>query len=198
MMPRTLTALAAILLLLASCGEEALTGPKPRAYPRVEFPERRTVAFTEGSCPLTFDHPDYMEVRRDSTFFAGAAPHPCWFDLHIPAFNADLHFTYSEIQGKGQFQQLVQDAFRLANEQNKRANYIEEFQIRLPERVSGMAFNFEGPSASPFQFFLTDSTEHFLRGSLYFNTRPNPDSLAPAAEFVKADIMRIIESLRWK
>ncbi|MBP6185006.1 MAG: hypothetical protein KA479_08680, partial [Saprospiraceae bacterium] len=75
---------------------------------------------------------------------------------------------------------------------------IEDFQIQRPNGISGMAFNLEGPSASPFQFFLTDSTNHFFRASLYFNTRPNPDSLAPMVEFVKKDIVRIIETMRWE
>lgn len=190
--------LLTLLLTLFSCGEEATPIPKPRAYPRVIYPEVRMVDFDLGVCPLTFRYPDYMEVRQETDFFEDTPPHACWFDLHMEAFNADLHCTYSPVRNYTEFQLLVQDAFRMANEQNKRASYIEDFQIRLPDGVSGMAFSLEGPSASPFQFFLTDSTRHFLRGSLYFNTRPNPDSLAPIVDYVKKDIVRIMESLQWK
>lgn len=185
-------------LLMVSCQSESLQNPKPRAFPCFEYPALNYVVFNEGDCPLQFEYPDYMEPRKDSTYFEQAPPHPCWFDLHMPAFNADLHCTYSSIRGYGEFQTLVQDAFRLTNEQNKRASYIEDFQIQRPNGISGMAFNLEGPSASPFQFFLTDSTNHFFRASLYFNTRPNPDSLAPMVEFVKKDIVRIIETMRWE
>lgn len=187
-----------LLLSLPSCGEDATPIPKPRAYPRVIYPEARLVQFDLGVCPLTFSYPDYMTIRQETSFFDGEPPHACWFDLHMEEFNADLHCTYSPVRNYTEFQMLVQDAFRLANEQNKRASYIEDFQIRLPDGVSGMAFSLEGPSASPFQFFLTDSTRHFLRGSLYFNTRPNPDSLAPIVDYVRKDLVRIMESLQWK
>jgi gliding motility-associated lipoprotein GldD len=190
--------MASLLFLAAGCSEEVALSPKPRAYPRIHYPEVTLADFRLEECPLSFQYPDYMEVRQETEFFDGAPPHACWFDLHMEAFNADLHCTYSPVRNYTEFQMLVQDAFRLANEQNKRASYIEDFQIRLPEGVSGMAFSLEGPSASPFQFFLTDSTRHFLRGSLYFNTRPNPDSLAPIVNFVKKDIVRIMETLRWE
>jgi gliding motility-associated lipoprotein GldD len=195
---RIILLLLPFLLFCAGCGDDSTLIPKPRAYPRVVYPETRLATFDLGECPLTFSYPDYMEVRQETSFFDGLPPHPCWFDLHMEAFNADLHCTYSPVGSFGEFQMLVQDAFRLANEQNKRASYIEDFQISLPDGVAGMAFSLEGPSASPFQFFLTDSTHHFLRGSLYFNTRPNPDSLAPIVDYVKKDIVRIMESLRWK
>ena len=81
---------------------------------------------------------------------------------------------------------------------NKKANYIEEQGIRLPNGASGFIFNIEGPAASPLQFFLTDSTRHFLRGALYFNTSVNPDSLAPVLDFVKKDIFHMIETFEWK
>lgn len=197
-MSRTLILMAALLFLAVGCREDATLSPKPRAYPRILYPEVNLSDFQLQACPLSFRYPDYMEVRQETAFFDEAPPHPCWFDLHMEAFNADLHCTYSPVGSYREFQMLVQDAFRLANEQNKRASYIEDFQIRLPDGVSGMAFSLEGPSASPFQFFLTDSTRHFLRGSLYFNTRPNPDSLAPIVDFVKKDIVRIMESLRWE
>lgn len=185
-------------LFVTGCQMDPGLEPKPRAYPRIVYPDTSMVDFTLTDCPFRFSHPAYMEPRKESAFFDGSTPHPCWFDLHMEVFNADLHCTYSPVRHYNEFQMLVQDAFRLANEQNKRASYIEEFKIRLPGGVSGMAFSLEGPSASPFQFFLTDSTRHFLRGSLYFNTRPDPDSLAPVVDYVRKDILRIIESLEWQ
>jgi len=69
---------------------------------------------------------------------------------------------------------------------------------RPAQRVYGIVYNVEGPAASPYQFFVTDSTHHFLRGALYFNTQARPDSLAPVAAFMKADVNRLIETLKWK
>ena len=59
-------------------------------------------------------------------------------------------------------------------------------------------FNIEGPAASPFQFYLTDSTHHFLRGALYFKSEAKPDSLKPMIEFMKTDIIEMINTFAWK
>lgn len=197
-MKRLYVWLMVISVIHFGCSDQASDSPRPRAYPKVHYPEYNWVEFNDRDCPFTFRYPDYMEIRKDKDFFGAAPPHDCWLDLHIPAFGADIHCTYSPIKNYNAFQMMVQDAFRFANEQNRRANYIEDFKIQLPNGVGGMAFNMEGPSASPFQFFLTDSTTHFFRGSVYFNTRPNPDSLAPVAAFVKADLMQIIASFSWQ
>lgn len=181
-----------------SCSRGDDISPRPRAYPKVHYPERTIRSYAQEECPYTFSFPDYFDLRRDSTYFDAHIDNPCWFNLHADCFNADLHCTYTPFSNYTQFQQLVQDAFRLANEQNKRASYIEDFKISLPNGISGMAFNMEGPSASPFQFFLTDSIQHFFRGSLYFNARPQPDSLRPVTEFVREDLTGIIQSFQWK
>ena len=51
--------------------------------------------------------------------------------------------------------------------------------------------------ATPLQFYITDSTQHFMRGSLYFNHRPNPDSTAPVLDRMEADVRKLMETLRW-
>ena len=99
--------------------------------------------------------------------------------------------------GPDKLEELKTDAFELADWHNKRANYIDEMIIQKGNSVSGFAFLIEGPAASPFQFYLTDSTEHFLRGSLYFNTEARPDSLAPVYEFIEEDLVHMIETFEW-
>ena len=64
--------------------------------------------------------------------------------------------------------------------------------------VYGVLYEIKGNAASSVQFYATDSTKHFLRGALYFNTVPNKDSLAPAIQFVEEDIIHLIETLSWK
>ena len=79
-----------------------------------------------------------------------------------------------------------------------KADYIDEYPFKKPNHVSGMIYEIQGPSATPFQFFITDSTQHFLRGALYFNTHINQDSLAPYYDYTKSDIMEMINSFSWK
>ena len=59
-------------------------------------------------------------------------------------------------------------------------------------------FSYKGNAASQSQFYLTDSISHFVTGSLYFNTKPNYDSILPAAVYLQKDIRHIMETMRWK
>lgn len=183
---------------LAGC-EEHVAVPKPRLYPRVLYPEKiyRTVA--EGYCPFTFEAPTYARVERDTLFFEEAVKSDCWFNLGVAELNAKIHCSYYPVTSRERFDELVQDAFVMAQKHNIKASYIEEIPIDRPKaRVHGMVFSIEGPAASSYQFYLTDSTEHFLRGALYFDTQARPDSLAPVLAFMKADINRLLATLAWK
>jgi gliding motility-associated lipoprotein GldD len=55
-----------------------------------------------------------------------------------------------------------------------------------------------GEVPTQFQFFVTDSTDHFLRGALYFNTAMKNDSLAPVIEYIKVDMIHLINTLEFK
>lgn len=186
-----------LISLLFTCSEEHSILPKPRAYPRIDFPEKEYQNFDEDYCAFTFEYPMYTKIAQDTSFFDELPVDPCWFDVYYPSFNGKLHCSYRPIDKENSLEKLKQEAFKMANWHNKRANYIEEIIIQKPNRVSGFAFDMKGPSASPFQFYLTDSTNHFFRASLYFNSHVQPDSLAPVIEFVKTDIVRMIETFDW-
>lgn len=186
------------LLSFSGCQEPSFT-PKPRAYPKVEYPEKKYISFDEEYCSFTFQYPQYTKIQRDNKSFEESPTYSCWFDLYYPGFDSRIYFTYYPIGGAKNFEELKSDAFEMADWHNKKANYIEEYLIeRAEDKVFGFAFNIDGPAASPFQFYLTDSTEHFLRGSIYFNTKTQTDSLAPVIDFVKKDAIKIIETLEWK
>ena len=184
--------------LLGSCSEAPSYTPKPRAYPKVEYPERAYRQFDKDYCNFTFEYPTYAEVQQDTLFFNEKPAHPCWFDIFMPAFDSRLYFSYYPINRENTFDKLKNDAFELVEWHNKKANYIQDVPIKKEGGVSGFAFVIEGPAASPFQFYLTDSTDHFLRGSLYFNTQARPDSLKPIYKFVEQDILHMIETFQWK
>lgn len=186
-----------VLIVFFTACQEVSTSPKPRAYPRIIFPEKAYQSFDEDFCNFRFEYPTYAQIIQDTSFFEKAPVHPCWFDIYIAAFDCRLHCSYYPIGQDKSFEELKADAFELVNWHNKRANYIDEILIDRGNKVSGIAFDIDGPAASPFQFYLTDSTQHFMRASLYFNTQIQPDSLAPAYEFVKEDIVKLIETFTW-
>ncbi len=194
---RNIIFLISCLFIFSAC-DNSDYGPKPRTYPRIVYPEGGYTAFDEGYCPFTFQKPVYATVEHDSTFFDRRAPSDCWFNLAVPALNAKIYFSYYPIKSRADFQEMVRDAFEMTNKHNVKASFIEEISIdRQKDRVHGIVFNVDGPVASPYQFFLTDSSKHFLRGALYFNTQSKPDSLAPVITFMKRDVNTLVETLRW-
>ncbi len=199
MIKRVLPAgILAVLLSWIGCSDPVYT-PKPRSFPRVDFPDKNYQAFTEDYCNFSFEYPTYTEIEQDTVFFKERPPDDCWFDIFYPNFDGRVHFTYVSIpDSEKTLEDLTQEAFGMADWHNKRANYIDELLINTDNGVSGIAFDIDGPAASPFQFFLTDSTQHYVRGSLYFNTKIRADSLAPVIDFVRSDILHMIETFEWK
>lgn len=195
---RILLSLTLVALLWYSCSDPVFT-PKPRSYPKVDFPKKAFQPFTEDFCNFTFEYPVYTEIQQDTNFFEEMPPHDCWFDLFYPSFDGRVHFTYVDLrQPENNLEKLRQESFNMADWHNKRANFIDELLIQTANGVSGIAFDIDGPAASPFQFFLTDSTQNFVRGALYFNTHVEADSLAPVIDFVREDILHLIETFEWK
>ncbi len=196
---RFLVCCSLFLFLLPSCGSDVPPVPKPRSYPRVEYPPHQYVPLGAGYCPFTFERPASSTVVQETNFFDQAPADPCWFNLDLaPALNGKIHFSYYPVTSYRQWEALRDEAFQLVGVHNQRASDIEEIVIHRDDAdVHGIAFDIAGPAASPYQFFLTDTTHHFLRGALYFETRVNPDSLAPVVEYVQQDIQEIIGSLTW-
>ncbi len=185
----------AVLTMAAGCGEPPLRVPKPRAYPKIVFPERHFVDFSLPDCPCSFRYPDYLEVIRRQNFFDEKPAHPCWFDLHSEHFDATIHWSYYPIRSGTALGELVTDAFKMSDRINQRANFMDEHRVANAQGISGLIMEFGGSAASPLHFYLTDSTQHFLKASLYFQSRVVPDSLAPIAEFMKSDIAEMINTV---
>ena len=185
-----------LLFLFVQCEETTYT-PKPRTYPRVIYPEKVYQLYSDA-CPFQFQYPKYGIIQRDSLFFDKKAPADCWFNMKVPSMNAIIHCSYYPIGGKNTLDKLRNDAYELAGKHNVKADYIDELPINKPNHVSGFLFNIEGQAASSFQFYLTDSTHHFLRGALYINAAVKNDSLKPVIEFMKADVMEMINTFEWK
>lgn len=193
-------ALLAGALVTTACDRETAQTPKPRAFPRIAFPEASaTVPFGLEVCPFTFSHPDYVTVERDTLFFDDAPANPCWFDLVTPALSGRVHVSYYPIRSVADFEEYRDDAYELVGKHNVVATYIEEQPIARPEaRVYGYAFSVEGDAASPYQLFVTDSTRHFIRAAVYVNAQARADSLAPVYAFLQRDLDEVVARLAWR
>lgn len=187
-------------LLFTACGDDVLPIPKPRSFPKVDYPERAYERATTEYCDFSFDKPVSASLVREELFFDKAPPDSCWFDLRFAeSLNGSVHFSYYPIEDYKHFEALRDEAFQLVGVHNERASDIREIVLhRDAAGVHGVAFDIAGPAASPFQFFLTDSTDNFLRGALYFDAEVRPDSLRPIIEYAKEDIFRMMESFEWQ
>jgi gliding motility-associated lipoprotein GldD len=176
--------------ILAGCGETFT--PRPRGFYRIDFPEKKYRSF-DTICPYTFEYPVYGEVKKDME----ANAEPYWMNVEFPAFKAKIHLSYKTVHNN--LDGFIEDSHKLAYVHAAKADDIIDTEINKPEKkVYGLVYEIEGGAASSVQFYLTDSVRHFLRGSLYFETRINKDSLAPAIVFFKKDVMHLIETLNWK
>ncbi len=183
------------IIIVSACKEDTVYTPKPRMFPKVDYPEKSYITFDQDYCAMKFQMPAYAVVEKDTAFFDEKPAHPCWFDLYMKDFNGRLHFSYYPIEGQESYDKLVGDAFEFVEKHDIKANYRQETTIENKHGLSGILFDLEGPVASPIQFFLTDSTDHFIRASVYFYNQVEPDSMAPIYDYISEDVARIIETM---
>jgi gliding motility-associated lipoprotein GldD len=180
------------LILFQNCKRQNDTTPKPRGYFRIDLPKKKYEKL-EINCPYKFQYPAYTKIVKDP----GGIGKDCWINIHYTQFDGDIHISYKQINNN--LKTYVEDARNLAYKHTIKAEAIREKLYEDTQRdVYGILYELKGNVASPAQFFVTDSSRHFLRGSLYFRTEPNKDSLAPVTKFVKKDIEHLIETLHWK
>lgn len=181
-----------LLLLLALFACNRTYVPKPDGYIRVYYPEKEYTIFQDAA-PFEFEYPVYAEVVPHTS----KNTEPYWYDINFPGFNGTIYLSY-KIPGAN-VEAYIEDARTLVYKHSARSDGIVEIPfVDSTNRKYGILYELDGNVASPVQFFLTDSITHFLRGSLYFDTTPNRDSLNPVISFVEEDIMHMIETLKWK
>jgi gliding motility-associated lipoprotein GldD len=189
--------LLAFSMVLAGCHGDY--SPKPKAYPRVVFPERKYEMYDPADCPFKFEKPVYTEVVHDTTYFGEKlVSDKCWLNLDFRTLNGTINLTYKEISSASPLEKLAEDAHKLSFKHTRKADYIDEIRIQNDHGVGGILYDVGGDAASNVQFFLTDSNKHFIRGALYFNNEPNADSMAPVVSFVKEDMNRMLKTFQWK
>jgi len=179
-----------VSLFIISCSETYT--PKPRGYFRIEFPEKSYTRYINDG-PCTFEIPKYSSIQKDSS----GSKEKGWNNLVFPPIKGTLYLTYKKLNND--LGTYIEDSRTLAYKHTIKADAIsEQVFVDKNKRIFGILYEIKGNAASPYQFFATDSIEHFIRGSLYFNVIPNKDSLSPVFDFIKPDIVHLIETIEWK
>ena len=171
--------------------------PKPKGYYKIDFPEKKYQVFDQAGYPYSFEYPVYAKVVKDSTFFGDATENPWWINIDFPRFAGRIYVSYKEI-GRYNLDTLIKQTFDLTGKHTSKAFSIEDTLIATPNHIHGVFFTVGGDVATANQFFLTDSTKHFLRGALYFDATPNADSLGIVNRFLLEDMKHLINTFRWK
>lgn len=164
--------------------------PKPKAFPRVYYPER---SYQRAELNCAFD----MEIPSYSSMSIANPNEDCWYNINYGPFDATLHLSYKTLHGIGSLDSLMDDAYNLAFKHISKAEDIVPREFSDSSGNYGMIYDLYGKTATPFNFFITDEKKHFLRGSFYFNQRTDRDSVAPIYEFIKRDILHSINTLEW-
>jgi gliding motility-associated lipoprotein GldD len=189
------TFVALLALLFFSCN--SVYTPKRRGYFKIDFPPHRYQTFDKPGYPYTFEYPVYANVLQDSTYFDTLPENPWWINVDFPTFGARIYISYKDI-GKNKFDKLRDDAYKMTFKHTYKASSIEDSVFTTPNGVGGVFFKVGGNAATANQFFVTDTTRHFLRGALYFDTAPNEDSLGIVNRFLEKDMDHLINTFRWK
>lgn len=183
--------IAFLILLSFSCGRDFV--PKPQGYNRLILPEH-SYRILPDTFPFNFEYSSHAKLLKDSSWLAERY----WIDLYYPEIGASITLSYKKVYNSiDTLNGLLTDAYRLTSKHQIKAYAIEESLLKTPNGITAVVSELQGQVPSQFQFYVTDSTEHFLRGALYFNTASKNDSLAPSIEYVKIDIVHMLNSLRW-
>ena len=187
---RWLSTILILVLVSGACGGEGEDYvPKPRGYFRIELPHREYQALMID-CPFTFEYNTAAEWQKGRK--------ECWGDVYYPGIKGRLQLTYKRAS-EDNLETLLEEGRQLAYKHTVKASGIQEKVFNDPlSEVYGVLYNIQGEAATNIQFFMTDSSSHFLRGVLYFYAEPNVDSLQPVNDFMSEEIIHLIESLEWK
>jgi gliding motility-associated lipoprotein GldD len=164
--------------------------PKPRGYFRIDLPEHKYQIF-DTLFPYRFEYSKYANYEiynKDSA----------WINIVYPEFKSKIHITYKNPKFED-INEILEESQQLAYKHTLKADAIDEDVIvDTSKKVYGILYYMEGNSASNLQFYITDSTKHFFRGSLYFFAKPNYDSIRPVLDYIKTDVKHLIKTMEWK
>ncbi|WP_345166219.1 gliding motility lipoprotein GldD [Algibacter aquimarinus] len=182
--------------LFFSCGDEDYV-PKPKAELRLDYPK---AIYTSINLELPFAFEKNLLATNVQAKNLKAPTESYGVNLEYPLLNGTIFLTYKAIgSDEKNLKDFLRDAQKFTLEHTKKADEIPAYPYENSERkVYGVLSEVKGDVASPAQFYVTDSVNHFLTGSVYFKAKPNYDSILPAANYLQKDIIHIMETLKWK
>jgi gliding motility-associated lipoprotein GldD len=186
--------------------------PKPRGYFKIDFPEHQYQQFIQADFPYTFEYPTYATITKE---YDSTGQNPYWINIDFPGYAGRIYISYKGINSsttykiktstgykdsvvRNSFDLLREEAYKMTYKHSIKASGIVDSFFVNPQGSSGVYFYVGGEAATSKQFYLTDTTKHFLRGALYFDASPNSDSISVVSDFLDKDIKHLIHTLKWQ
>ena len=181
-----------MILMLLACTKDYV--PKPKGYNRLDLPGHEYKNLPD-TFPYFFEYSNHAQLLRDTSWISGKY----WVEIFYPDLKADIHITYIDLANdEKQLKELLEDSYFLTSKHQIKAYAIDDIIMTTPLGKTVSIAELSGDVPSQFQFVCTDSSQNFMRGALYFNTKVQNDSLAPAIEYAKRDIIHLLNTLQWK
>ena len=186
---KTIIALCSSAIFFVSCNKNDEVA-KPLGQVRLEYPKQTYVQFNEN-VPYTFQYSSFAKPVVGKKLNS--------FNIVYPKMKATIYLTYFPVNSENDLITQIKESERFVQDQTVKASFISPQEFSFPTKhVFGTLYELGGESAINIQFHSTDSTRNFLSGSVYFKTQPKPDSLAPAVDYIKKDVKKLLETLEWK
>jgi gliding motility-associated lipoprotein GldD len=190
--PATIFSLCVTGLLVVACSHDYQ--PKPKGYNRLELPPA-SYRVSPDTLPYQFEYSVHARFMKDTSWVRERH----WIEIYYPELKATIHITYKNLNHNSKLlKEYLQDAYVLTAKHQIKAYSIEETVVKTPSGKTAVVAELDGEVPSQFQFTTTDSVQNFLRGALYFNVPVQNDSLRPAIEYMKKDVMHLINTLEWR
>jgi gliding motility-associated lipoprotein GldD len=191
--PIVLIATLIIAFIAISCNNDDNYLPKPRGYFRIDLPEK---AYTRIDTieRYSFECPQYAILTPDPY----SLEEKNWVNIEMPQFKGSIHLTHKPVEDN--LGEYLEDVHTMITKHLQKANGVRDSLIaNEAHNVYGLFIEMDGKGvATPMQFYLTDSTTNFVRGALYFNFKPDNDSMQPVIRFIREDIDHLINTFEWK
>ena len=175
-----------ICLFLLACNKNHK--PKPKGYNHINFPEQSYVPITITN-KYSFEKNIQTSVEQNDSYG--------WLNLLYKNYDAKILITHKYIEKENDLTSFVNESYKLTEKHNKKASSIKETHIKTKNDLNAVIIDLKGEVPTQFQFITTDSVNHFLRGALYFQVATKNDSLAPIIEYIKKDMIHILNTLEW-
>jgi gliding motility-associated lipoprotein GldD len=209
-MPKIFVIFLIGLVTVLSCNSNFT--PKPRSYYKIDFPKRAYQVFKENGFPYEFEYPVYANISKE---YDSSGNNPYWINVNFEKFNGRIYLSYKSIKGssvykvktengyrdssiKNNFDVLREEAYKLTYKHTVKASGIVDSMFSTNNGSSGVYFYVAGDAATSRQFYISDTSTHFIRGALYFDAAPNSDSLSVVSDFLDADMKHLINTFKWK